>query len=94
MNFFDPRGWGVLKEAEHREAYGDAVNCRCPTCRGKAFDDFMSPDDRGFLNLAKVHDHFSQGTELQQAGERLKEQGYRSMLEERAHTRGYLATVT
>ncbi len=90
VNFFDPRGWGVLKEAEHRETYGDAVNCRCPTCRGKGFDDFMSPDDRGFLNLAKVHDHFSQGRELQQAARQLKEKGYRSMLEGRRFTRSFL----
>ncbi len=93
VNFFDPKGWGILKEAEHREAYGNVVNCRCPTCRGKAFDDFMKPDDRGFLNLAKVHDHFSQGSELHSAGQRLKEEGYRAMLEERRFTKDLLQRV-
>jgi hypothetical protein len=94
VNFFDPGGWGVLKGPEHRDVYGDKLNCRCRTCRGKALDEFMSPDDRGFLNLAKVHDHFSQSEELNRAAERMEEVGYRSMLAERSFTRTFLERVS
>lgn len=93
VNFFDPKGWGVLKGPEYREVYGDSLTCRCRTCRGKGLEDFMSPDDRGFLNLAKVHDHFSQSEELRAAADRLQEMGYRSILSSRSFTRTFLERV-
>jgi hypothetical protein len=94
VNFFDPRGWGVLKGPEHRDVYGDELNCRCRICRGKSLDEFMSPDDRGFLNLAKVHDHFSQSEELSKAAERMEGVSYRSMLAGRSFTRSFLERVS
>ncbi len=94
VNVFDPRGWGVLKWREQEREYGAKLACRCAVCKkSKDLDGFFEPEDRAVLNLAKVHDHLSQGAELTAARARIGKEGYASAMEDHRFARAFLKRV-
>ncbi len=90
VNVFDPRGWGVLKWREQEKEYGAKLACRCAVCKGKDLEGFFAPDDRAVLNLAKVHDHAAQATELAAARKRIGDDGYAAAMGDHRFARAFL----
>lgn len=93
INRFDPSGWGYLKWGEHAEAYGKALHCACPVCKGKDLEGFFEPSERQILDLTKVHDHFAQAAEMAKAAERIGGEGYASTMAKKRYAKEFLARM-
>lgn len=93
VNFFDRKGWGIVKWAEHRELYGERLACGCPICKRADLEAWFADDDRVVLNKAHVHDHYAQTEELAKAAEKLKDTSYNDALKSKRFGKAYLEAL-
>lgn len=71
---FDKETLGILKLKDHNDNYGDELNCTCPICQGKTYDDFIEEyvtDSEGVINtnqldkICKLHETYASTKEFE-----------------------------
>jgi hypothetical protein len=80
VNFFDRKGWGIMKWAEYRDTWGEKLTCNCPVCQKKDLEAWFADEDRVVLDKSHVHDHYAQADELAKTAEKLKENSFPKVL--------------
>lgn len=80
VNFFEPKGWGIMKLQEYRDTWGEKLACKCPVCQKKDLETWFADEDRVVLDKSHVHDHFAQRDELAKTAEKLKEDSFPKIL--------------
>ncbi len=72
INVFDRVGWGYLKRMELIDIRNGEMGCNCIVCGGRDVKFFFTGKVLDALSKGKIHDHYSQRSELEAARERIK----------------------